>query len=196
MTSSRAALQLEAIGIQGVEVLEKGLESSDPEVRFYSAEALAYLDETGVAEYLAEAAEIEPAFRVFALTALSTMEDYDSKEQLRRLLHVSSAETRYGAFRALTVRRSPDPLVRGEVLGGQFSFHSLPTSGPPMIHVARSKRPEIVVFGPDQRLLVPVSTEAGNHIMINVPPPDRLPWLDTRSASRTKEGSYPPESRT
>lgn len=167
ITSSRAALQLEAIGSQGVEVLKRGLASSDPEVRFYSAETLAYLDETGVAEILAEAAEREPAFRVFALAALSAMEDYDSKEQLQQLLNVPSAETRYGAFRSLTARRSPDPLVRGELLGGQFSFHVLPTSGSPMIHIARTRRPEIVLFGDDQRFQGSLSVEAGNRIMIN-----------------------------
>lgn len=167
ITSSRAALQLEALGSPGIDVLKRGLASSDPEVRFYSAETLAYLDESGVAESLAKAAEREPAFRVFALAALSAMEDYDSQEQLRELLNVPSAETRYGAFRSLTARRSPDPFVRGEMLGGQFNFHVLPTAGPPMIHIARTRRPEIVLFGPDQMLQGSLSLEAGNQIMIN-----------------------------
>ncbi len=167
ISSSRAALQLEAIGTRGVEVLKKGLKSNDPEVRFYAAESLAYLDESGVAEYLAKAAASEPAFRVFALAALSAMEDYDSQDQLRALLDSPSVETRYGAFRALTARRSPDPLVRGLDMKDKFKLHVLPTSGAPMVHVARSKRPEIVLFGTDQMLQLPLSLEAGNEILVN-----------------------------
>lgn len=170
ISSSRAALQLEAIGTQGVETLKKGLQSNDPEVRFNSAEALAYLDESGVAESLAKAAEREPAFRVFALAALSTMEDYDSQEQLSRLLENTSAETRYGAFRAMTARRSVDPLVRGINMRDQFTLHVLPTSGDPMVHVAWSKHPEIVLFGEGQILEGPLSIEAGNEIMVNSTP--------------------------
>ncbi len=167
ISSSRAALQLEAIGKPGVENLQKGLKSNDPEVRFYSAESLAYLDESGVAEYLAEAAVNEPAFRVFALAALSAMQDYDSQEQLRKLLDSASAETRYGAFRALTARRDADPLVQGHNMKDQFKLHVLPTTGPPMVHVARSKQREIVLFGKGQMLQLPLSLEAGNEIMIN-----------------------------
>ena len=46
VTSAQAALRLEAIGKEGIRILKKGLEAKDPEVRFYSAESLAYLDET------------------------------------------------------------------------------------------------------------------------------------------------------
>jgi hypothetical protein len=35
-----------------------------------------------------------------------------------------------------------------------------------MIHVAASKRPEIVLFGRDQRLKTPLVLEAGNHILV------------------------------
>ncbi len=174
ISSSRAALQLEAIGRPGVEVLQKGLKSNDPEVRFYSAESLAYLDESGVAEYLAAAAANEPAFRVFALAALSAMEDYDSQDQLRNLLNSPSAETRYGAFRALTVRRASDPVVRGENMMDKFTLHVLPTSGVPMVHVARSKRPEIVLFGKDQMFDLPLCVEAGNEIIIKSTPDGRV----------------------
>jgi flagellar basal body P-ring protein FlgI len=170
ISSSRAALQLEAIGKPGVEVLQKGLKSNDPEVRFYSAESLAYLDESGVAEYLAEAAANEPAFRAFALAALSAMRDFDSQEQLHMLLDSSSAETRYGAFRALTARRDADPLVQGYDMKDQFTLHVLPTTGPPMVHVARSKHREIVLFGKDQVLGLPLSFEAGNEILVNSTP--------------------------
>ena len=69
-TSAEAALQLEALGPDGVDTLLKGIKSKDPEVRFYSAEALAYLDRREAAEPLGQIARDQPAFRVFALTAL------------------------------------------------------------------------------------------------------------------------------
>ncbi|NLX95593.1 MAG: hypothetical protein GXY83_05405 [Rhodopirellula sp.] len=166
ITSSRAALQLEAIGRRGVELLKKAIQAKDSEVRFYAAEALAYLDETDAAAPLADAAKNQPAFRVFALAALSAMDDYVAYDALRDLLEVSSVETRYGAFRSLWAMNAADPLVKGERLGGQFSYHVLDTSGPPLIHVTRSHRPEIVLFGAQQRLQGPLAIEAGNQIMV------------------------------
>ncbi len=60
-----------------------------------------------------------------------------------------------------------DPFVRGEKLGGKFSYHVLATAGPPMIHVTRSFRAEVVMFGPGQKLELPASLEAGKMIVIN-----------------------------
>ena len=166
VTSADAALELEAIGSEGVEALLEGIRVKDPEVRFYSAQSLAYLDRREAAETLGEAARERPAFRVFALTALSVMDDYTAYEQLRELLSVTSAETRYGAFRALWAMNPADALVVGEPLGGQFSYHVLDTDGPPMIHATRSRRAELVLFGQDQRFLTPLAINAGNRVMI------------------------------
>jgi hypothetical protein len=60
-----------------------------------------------------------------------------------------------------------DPLVRGEWLNDQFSFHVLDVPGPPMIHVTRSFRPEIVVFGKDQQFQLPLVLDAGKSILVN-----------------------------
>lgn len=174
ISSSRAAVQLEAIGGQAVEVLRKGIASEDPEIRFYSAEALAYLDRREAAEPLALAARQVPAFRAFALAALSAMDGLAAADQLGELLNGSSAETRYGAFRALWAMDRNDPRVAGDDLGGQFSYHLLDTSGPPMIHVTRSRRPEIVLFGTDQRLQTPLVAEAGNQIMVVSTEPNEI----------------------
>ena len=153
-------------------VLLKGLQSKDPEVKFYSAEALAYLDHDKSGEAappLGQAARDHVALRVYALTALSAMNSFEAREQLRELLHVRSAETRYGAFRALWAMDATDPLVKGETLGDRFGYHTINTSGPPMIHVAGSFRPEIVVFGNNQRLQTPLVLEAGKNILVTAP---------------------------
>ncbi|MDZ7615458.1 MAG: hypothetical protein U1E05_00550, partial [Patescibacteria group bacterium] len=165
-TAAEAALQLEAIGVEGVDVLLAAIESRDLEVRFHAAESLAYLDRREAAKPLAEAARDEPAFRVFALAALAVIEDYVAYDELRDMLSLPSAETRYGAFRSLWVMNREDPLVRGEQLGDGFSYHVLNVEGPPMIHVTRNRRPELVVFGPHQQFNTPMTLNAGNRIMI------------------------------
>ncbi|HVA51520.1 MAG TPA: flagellar basal body P-ring protein FlgI [Pirellulales bacterium] len=165
ITAATAAIRLEAIGNEGVKPLLKGASADDLEVRFYSAEALAYLDENGAVPALAEAAR-HRAFRAYALTALSAMDDYTAYEALRDLLDSPSAETRYGAFRALWAMNPHDALVQGENMSDQFSYHLLQTKGPPMVHVTRSFRAEIVLFGPDQRLRTPLMLDAGKDIQI------------------------------
>src|SRR5205814_5232523 len=58
-SSALASLQLEAIGNEAIGALKQGLKSSDAEVRFYAAEALAYLDQPEAATPLTEAAKAE-----------------------------------------------------------------------------------------------------------------------------------------
>jgi len=173
-TAPQAALQLEAIGPQAVPVLKKGLGSPSVEVQFYAAEALAYLDERDAAEPLGRIARQEPAFRVFALTALSAMNEFAAYEQLRDMLSLPSAETRYGAFRALWAMNPKDPLVAGEKITSDFGYHVLDVGGPPMIHVTRNRRPEVVIFGKDQRFATPLVLNAGNNIMITTVGPNEL----------------------
>ena len=166
VTTATAAVRLEAIGKDASGVLREGLESDDHEVRFHAAEALAYLDDSSAAETLRTTASQEPAFRARALLALASMEDFLAHDQLRQLLHVNSAETRYGAFRALQMANPADPFIQGERLDDQFHYHLVDTEGTAMIHVAKSKRPEIVLFGREQEFQLPLVADAGKHILI------------------------------
>jgi flagellar basal body P-ring protein FlgI len=161
-----ASLQLEAMGNEAIGPLKQGLRSSDPEVRFYAAEALAYLDQPEAAAALAEAARKESAFRWHALTALSTMTHVAALDGLSDLLHVQSIETRYGAFRAMRTRNPNDPTTRGEALDKKFRYHVVPTTGEPLVHVSRSRVPEIVVFGHEQKLKNVKQLYAGKRILI------------------------------
>lgn len=168
LMAAKAALRLEAIGDdQAIERLLEGIKSDDAEVRFYSAEALAYLDETSGVKALAEAARDEPAFRAHALAALSAMDDVVAYDSLRNLLSSKSAETRYGAFRALRAMNEKDPMIRGERLGGHFSYHVLDVEGPEMIHATISGRPELVLYGTEQRFELPLVLDAGRDILVN-----------------------------
>jgi hypothetical protein len=168
LTAANAAMRLEAIGDdESKAILKQGIRVNDPEVRFYAAEALAYLDETAAVEVLADVARGESAFRVNALAALSAMDDVMAYDALRALLEVRSAETRYGAFRALTAMNENDPFLRDENLRNQFHYHLLDVPGPEMIHVTRSYRPEIVVFGKEQHFSLPLMLDAGKNIIVN-----------------------------
>ena len=166
-SAETAALQLEAIGEESAPTLRKGLQSQDPEVRFYAAEAMAYLDDADAVPALYEAAKNERAFRWRALTALATMNSFQAQEHLAMLADEPSAETRYGAFRALWMRNPRDPSIRGELMGEhEFAFHVVSTKHQPMIHFSRSRRPEMVVFGQDLRLQAPEFIFAGKQILI------------------------------
>jgi flagellar basal body P-ring protein FlgI len=165
-TSGLASLQLEAIGPESVATLKTGLTSSDPEVRFYAAEALAYLDQAEAAAPLGQAARDESAFRWHALTALASMTHASALDALNELLHAPSVETRYGAFRAIRTRNAADPATKGELLDKKFRYHVVPTTGEPLVHVARSRNPELVIFGHEQRLKNPQFLFAGRQIMV------------------------------
>jgi hypothetical protein len=170
--SQKASFQLEALGKIGVEPLKTALKSSDTEVLFNAGTALAYLGDGSAVKILAGIAKTEPAFRVFALDALSVLkQDIEAEICLQELLQVPSAETRYGAFRALCYRNLYDKTIRGEVLrnegGNQFSYHGITTNAPPMVHLTKSSRPEIVLFGNDIRLKRPFAINAGPAIFVN-----------------------------
>ncbi len=173
-TAADAALQLEAIGRDGIETLREGLKCRDLEAKFFAAEALAYLDQSEAAAPLGDVARREPAFRVFALTALSAMEDRAAYEELCSMLGLASAETRYGAFRALWAMNPADPLVAGDPAIKDFHYVVLDLGGPPMIHTTRSRRPEIVLFGKDQRFAGRVAVNAGAKIMVTMASPDTI----------------------
>ena len=168
VTAPMAALKLEAVGRDAVPVLKKGLESSDAEVRFASAEALAYLGESAAAPHLAEAATNIRASRPAALSALQVLDDANGIDALQSLLASPSAETRYGAFRALWKLDPSMPLVRGERLGDSCSLHVLDVAGPALVHCTRSTRPEIVLFGTAHPLASGLRAEAGSSIVVVV----------------------------
>lgn len=166
-TAQHASYQLEAIGKQAIPALRKGLQSQNTEIRFYSAVSLAYLNCVDAAAPLAEIARKEAAFRVFALEALGTMKnDFEAESQLGMLLDESSVETRYGAFRALWHRNPNDVKIRGETLGNQFAYHVIDTKGPHLVHIAITRRAEIVLFGNNIEMPPNYMLEAGPRIIV------------------------------
>ena len=177
--AEKASLQLEAIGTEAVSILKTGLTSPHLECRFHAAMALAYLEEADGLEVLQEAALKERAFRVFAYASMSALDDPRTHLGLRDLMSVQvtadgktfdSAETRYGAFRALWTLDKSDPFIDGEHVNKEFWLHPLRTTGDPMVHITHYKRAEIVLFGHDQEFVTPLALRAGNHIMVTCRP--------------------------
>ncbi|MDP6443647.1 MAG: HEAT repeat domain-containing protein [Pirellulaceae bacterium] len=173
-TASKAALRLEAVGEDAISILMQGLHSTDPEVQFYASEALGYLGAPEAAPVLAHFAATERAFRWHAISALSTMDHVAAYEALGDLLDHSSAETRYGAFLAMQARNPRDPMLGGEQLGESFMLHMINSAKEPMIHIARSRRPEIVLFGRQQPMVAPEFLFAGPKILVKAQPNGQL----------------------
>ena len=161
-----AALQLEAIGDNGIPFLKDALESTDFEVKFQAAQALAYLGDGSGISILHEAARDQPAFRVYSYVAMSVIDDADSVIALRELMNSDSMETRYGAFRALKELDPNDPWLRPLEFGSRFRLHVIDVTSEPMVHVTRRRSPEVVVFGADQRLKLPVVLNAGQNFKV------------------------------
>ncbi|MFK7778110.1 MAG: flagellar basal body P-ring protein FlgI [Gimesia sp.] len=190
--AEKASVQLEAIGKKTIPILKAALKSPLLEVRFHAAVALAYLDDGSGLKHLADAAREEPAFRVYALAAMSAIDEPEAHIYLRDLMSMTSAETRYGAFRALWTLDKNDPFIRGENMNGQFLLHVLqtelestaevdpnakagnPKNGGPMIHITHRKHPEVVLFGSEQDLRVPIAVRAGEVLITGAAGSDNL----------------------
>lgn len=159
-----AALRLEAIGEASLPILKEGLTDRSEVVRFASAQTLAYLGDPSGSKELGTAAERSNTYRPYAITALAALSHPSARMELARLLDVAGAETRYAAFRALRLRDPQDPLVRGEEVGG-VALHWVDSQSEPMVHVLRTGRQEIVLFGPHE-LSRPLSLQVGDSIVL------------------------------
>ena len=151
VVAEQAAKKLEALGEAAVPILLRGLTLDNSEIRFYAAESLAYMGEVQAASVLGEIAATSPAFRWHAITALASMDDVEAGVALSNLLHHPNIETRYGSFRAMFARSPQDPTIAGKRLSS-FYLHSVVSDSEPFVHFSRVRRPEIVVFGHDQRV--------------------------------------------
>ncbi|MEO6809200.1 MAG: flagellar basal body P-ring protein FlgI [Isosphaeraceae bacterium] len=193
-TAGATALRLEGIGPNAVEILKTGLASPDLQVQYFSAEALAYLGDGSGADVLARAAVDQPTFRAHALAAMAAVDHPAALQKLRGLLSQPEIEVRYGAFNALRVLEPDDPFL-GQVrilqaeppppslddamalalprrreakrVEDPFSLYVVDCEGPPLIHVSRSRRCEIVVFGKGQKLLTPVVLGGAGTLLLN-----------------------------
>jgi flagellar basal body P-ring protein FlgI len=214
-TAGIAAMKLEGLGPAGVESLLAGLKSSNAQVRFFSAEALAYLNDVSGVEALGDTAVHQKEFRAFALAAMAAMDQPASHLKLRKLMDEPEIELRYGAFNALRTLDRHDPFLglvrvleepkveaddedepsnsmalsitsaarRRARRDDPFALYVVDSEGPPLVHVSRSRRSEIVVFGRQQKLLPPIVLDTGS-IFLNAAENDEKLELSKIVASK------------
>ncbi|MEZ6039733.1 MAG: flagellar basal body P-ring protein FlgI [Planctomycetaceae bacterium] len=165
-TCLQASLQYEAIGEGTIPFLKRALSSDNVEVRFHASQALAYLGDPSGVEDLRHAVENEPALRVYALAALSVIDEGESVMALRDLMSADSLETRYGAFKALQELNPADPALIRKTFENMFTLYMIDSEGEPMSHVTRRRAPEVILFGANQPLRMPVVLNAGRNIRV------------------------------
>jgi len=194
-TAGQAALRLECLGRNAIPVLKAALGNPHPQVRFFAAEALAYLGDDSGVDALSDAAKNRPEFRTYALAALAAMDQLASNIRLRELMSSADPTVRYGAFNALRIVDKYDPFL-GQVrvrhdepeqeaqgadalamqiaaprrkkprLADPFDLYVVDSEGPPLVHIAKTRRCEIVIFGKGQMLQTPAVLGVGS-IQIN-----------------------------
>lgn len=150
VSAGLAAVRLEGIGRQAAPTLIRSLQNSQLPIRFYAAQALAYLGNTEGISVLQEAAIAEPAFRWQALTALATLDNGQSEQALIGLLSQSDDETRYGAFRALRLQNPSHPVVQSQWMANDHHLSIIDNESEPLLHFARRERAEILIFNDSQ----------------------------------------------
>ncbi|MDE2508830.1 MAG: flagellar basal body P-ring protein FlgI [Planctomycetota bacterium] len=207
-----AAIKLEALGSTALDQLKAGLKSENAQVRFFAAESLAYLGDDSGAAILGETAANNADFRVFAFAALSSLDQPAAHMALRKLMDVADVKVRYGAFDALRTLDPSDPFLgrvrvleepadphadestalslrsvmrqRAARTEDPFLLYLVDSEGPPLVHVASSRRAEIVVFGRGTKLLTPIVLGTGP-ILLNAANHD-----DTIQMSRIVPSAY------
>ncbi len=216
-TAGVAAMKLEGMGSPAVEALQAGLKSDNSQVRFFAAEALAYLGETAGVEILGESVVKNSDFRVYALSALASLDQPSAHLKLRKLMDEPDVAVRYGAFNALRVldatdpflgrvrvldqpspeedEESPDRLAMAIITASNhlerraedpFLLYVIDSEGPPLVHVSRSRRSEIVIFGRQQKLLPPVVLGTGP-FLLNASDHDEAIEVSKIVASRSED---------
>jgi flagellar basal body P-ring protein FlgI len=213
-TAGVAALKLEGQGATACETLRKALASPNGQVRFFAAEALAYLDDPAGVDVLADAVVRQPDFRPWALAALAATDQAAAHMALRRLMDVADVQVRYGAFDALRTLDEGDPFLgRVRVLDDPavaddehdegsmalalarrrnrpedpFALYLIDCDGPAMVHVANTRRCEIVLFGRDQKVLTPLVLGKGE-ILLNASDNDDSVQISRIVPARYGEG--------
>ena len=150
VSAGLAAVRLEGIGKQAAPTLIRSLQNHQLPIRFYAAQALAYIGKDDGVSVLQEAAIVEPAFRWQALIALASLDNGQSEQALIGLLNESDVETRCGAFRALRLQNPSHPIVQSQWLADDHHLSIIDNESEPLLHFARRERAEILIFNNSQ----------------------------------------------
>ncbi|MEM7479498.1 MAG: flagellar basal body P-ring protein FlgI [Planctomycetota bacterium] len=173
-TVREACWQLEASGEAGIPILAEALSDPDPEIQFYVAHALAYLDDKRAVSPLKNLCLREPAFRAMCLNGLIILDDFEAEEALQELVHAADAEVKYGAVRALRERDPSNVAMIGRQIGKTGQLLEIPSSGTPLVALSLFRTPEVVIFGETPQLHIAPFHYVNRNILINRVGPKKL----------------------
>ena len=153
----------------GVDVLSKATRDL-PDFRAHALAALAAMDHPAALLRLRQLmGEADPQVRYGAFNALRTLDPRDPFLGNARVLRDDPAppadEEANGM--ALAIGEAPHrarPAARKE---DPFALYVVDCEGPPMVHVSRTRRSEVVIFGRGQKLLTPVVLGGPTSILLN-----------------------------
>jgi hypothetical protein len=124
---------------------------------------------------LAKLAVEQVELRAYALIAIAGLDESICRQKLSELMTIDDPELRCGAFRALALLDEHDPRPIGEHMGS-FTLHKVAARSAPLVTFATTKRPEIVVFGPEATMKTPMKAWAagGEYIVTAAANDDRV----------------------
>jgi flagellar basal body P-ring protein FlgI len=140
---------------------------SQPKFRAYALAALAAMDQPASHAHLRKLMdEPEMEVRYGAFNALRTLDPHDPSLGRVRVLDLppeneDSSEEAPDSMAMAIAWRSKRPHAEDP-----FALYMVDSEGPPVVHVSRTRRSEIVVFGQTQKLLPPVVLGSGE-ILLN-----------------------------
>ncbi len=160
-----ATLRWQALGPKSVPVIQDLYDHPEEGPRLAALIAGAALDDASVASHLvkiANSGSIEA--RLACIQMLSEMGANPAIQMgLRPLLDSQDIDVRLAAFEAL--ERRNDPIVESYDIDQKFILNLVPSSSP-MIYVAQTGKPRIVIFGEAQEVKRPMFLEAWSNRLL------------------------------
>lgn len=167
-----ASWRWRAIGKKAVPMIQDLYAYNEEEVRMAALVAGASLDDALVVEPLLEMARTGSSKnRLTAIDLLGRMRINPSIDLgLRPLLNDPDVDIRLAAFDTLYKRR--DPIIEGTTVDGKFDLLVVPSSRP-MIYIAQTGRPMIVLFGKGTTVTRPLTFSIwSNRLMMKADSPN------------------------
>lgn len=171
-TAADAALQLEALGESAIPTLTAAIKNENPELRFYAAEALAYLDRDEAIAPLVDAIANESAFRYPSFAALKGHSYPGVVDALAQLMNEPSLEARYGSFVALRGRSDSAVTLPSEQIGNSVRYYQIESSASPAIVLSTRDKPELVAFGTLSPVKISGAIVGPNALIVKSDPAD------------------------
>jgi flagellar basal body P-ring protein FlgI len=146
-----------------------------PKFRAYSLAALAAMDQNAAhvtLRKLMDQADVEVRYGAF--NALRTLDPHDPSLGRVRVLDDPRQEEEEPIERPDSMALALASAAARPRADDPFALYIVESEGPPVVHVSRSRRTEIVVFGRDQKLMTPIVLGTGAILLNAADKDDKL----------------------